>query len=121
MVYLSEQSRAYPPEPTHKAGSTPADIFPEVYDEFKRGEHRRLASNIARSAGFVAMDNITSVKLCTEEGFESYFDIKIGDESSRLEAHSPEVAQEWVNRLSELLRYWTRRHRVEYVGKLGIY
>ena len=89
---------------------------------------------IERSNGCIDLRDVTAIKQCSETPIQDALDnrrdqdatTRIGKKSersfeialahcdpARFEAHSPEDAQEWVSRLSELKTYWNRRHRVE--------
>ena len=126
-----------PGRPTKEA-STPADLFPEIHQVFQEYEHRRMSDFIERSAGCVDLRDVTSIMLVEQTPRHASIDTpdheddgakqRQGKRSERsfevalthggpsvFEAHSPNDAKEWVDKLSSLMLYWTKRHRVEWV------
>ncbi|KAK8858607.1 hypothetical protein IAR55_002836 [Kwoniella newhampshirensis] len=132
-IFVAVHGEARPPLIAHEEGSTPADLFPDVHRHFLDAEHRRLAYLIERSAGRVDLRDIVSVKLVKDEsstrftqpdgheetngaseGQSDTFDIEYSSGGTvRLQAASPDVAKEWVERLEALGSYWKRRQRVD--------
>lgn len=121
-IFASNINNAHPPLSPGKESSTPADLFPEVHKTFLEGEHRRMAAFVSRSAGCIDLRSVRGIRLCEpgsgHDGLkgkeEKCFEVQIASEANIvLEAHSPEIAKEWVDRLLALQAYWRRRHRVE--------
>lgn len=116
-------SYAKPPLPPQKESSTPKDLFPEVYREFTDGEKKRMARFIEKSAGCIDLRSIDGFRLCSDIENDNHimsddkrarsFEVMIKKGPIRMEAQSSEVAREWVERLTALMDYWKRRHRVE--------
>jgi len=140
---IANMREAHPPTKPAKQASTPADLFPDVHKDFLDHEHHRMARFIEHSAGCVDFRNVTGIKLCAERERPSQSDPdsnehedgedrqRHGKKSERsfevslthggpaqFEAHSPEDAKEWVEKLGDLKAYWDRRHRVESVLRL---
>ena len=196
-IIASTTRHSKPPVKPSKEGSTPVEVFPQVYKAFRENEQRRLASGITDSAGCIDLRAIDNVRLVVskpdpteqpppaDEGdqipsgpsntgatpqtpehspsrrtrkgsrnssdhqnetspatlrssksvisglstsskppgsswgaaqprddrcFE--VDLMLGG-TVRFEAHTIEDAKEWVTRLSGLINYWKRRHRIE--------
>lgn len=131
-LFAASPSDAYPPVKPLNEGSTPSDLFPELQQAFVDHEHNRIARFIARSIGCVDLRDVQEIKLCSEHQDAAQMDGEPQDgkqvgkrsqrtfqatlrsgQSVRFEAHSPEVAKEWVERLSALCAFWKRRHRLE--------
>ncbi|WWD18499.1 hypothetical protein CI109_102951 [Kwoniella shandongensis] len=142
-IFVAVQKEARPPLVPHKEGSTPTDLFPDLHRQFLDGEHRRMAYLIERSAGRVDLRDIVSVKIVEDNtnstfahhtgasadgasaggdvGQSDTFDIEYTSGGSvRLQAASPEVAKEWVERLEALGSYWKRRQRVDARQRMDI-
>ena len=128
-IFVSNMSNASPPITPQNESSTPADLFPDVHRSFLDGEHRRMAGFIERSAGCIDFRAVQEIRLCSDQ-HQHKNDVGEGDKKSkqkaksfelelehegmtRFEAHSAEIAKEWVDRLNALMAYWKRRHRVE--------
>ncbi|TYJ58455.1 hypothetical protein B9479_000662 [Cryptococcus floricola] len=122
-IFMTTMREAKPPLLPQAEGSIPSDIFPDVHRQFLQNEHKRMATTIQRSAGCLDLRDITSVKF--EQGAESndgqgegtgtVFNVHLahGGVMIQLEAHSEQVAKEWVERLNDLRGFWMRKHRVE--------
>ena len=128
-IYTSTTAHAQPPLPPQRESSIPSDLFPEVHKEFMNGERRRIARFIERSAGCIDLRSIESVAMCSQlpepkggvtdrKKWERSFEVTLSTAKIQFEAYEERVAEEWVERLSALMEYWKRRHRVELVQKL---
>lgn len=130
-------NNAHPPLKPGVEGSSPEDLFPEVHETFRNAERERASRLIEHSAGCVDLRDVVSVKMLKDEPNgvssgnpptkkERSFEVVLKDGSTirfevcpscrsftELEARTPEVAAEWVDNLKKLMRYWTRRQRVE--------
>lgn len=52
---------------------------------------------------------------------EQCFDVKLAKgEISTFEARSASDAMEWVEKLNQLISYWKRRHRIEWVPNASV-
>ena len=135
-IFVASMRDAHPPARPTKEASTPADLFPEIYKAFLDQEHHRTAMFIEHSYGCIDLRDVIDVKLCVEtirpveldshdhgdggdrhrhgKKSERSFQVSfIHGEPAQFEAHSPEDAKEWAEKLSALKAYWNRRHRVE--------
>ncbi|WVO12653.1 hypothetical protein L204_100258 [Cryptococcus depauperatus] len=117
-ILIASMKEAQPPLSPQKEGSAPPILFSQLHEEFVQNEKRRISLMIRHAAGCVDLRDITKVALhgpSSERDTDSNtFEIIISlGKSVKLEAHSAEVALEWVERLRELISYWKRRHRVE--------
>ncbi|WVQ73104.1 hypothetical protein IAR50_002668 [Cryptococcus sp. DSM 104548] len=122
-IFMTTMREARPPLLPQPEGSIPSDIFPHVHRKFLQNEHKRMATTIQRSAGCLDLRDITSVGFERNaesndgqgEGSGTMFNMSVahGGVTIQLEAHSDEVAKEWVERLNSLRGYWKRKHRVE--------
>ncbi|ORY24284.1 Pleckstrin homology domain-domain-containing protein [Naematelia encephala] len=114
-MFIAEKQRARPPLKPGK--ETPMDIFRDVFKAFQTSEHRRMASFIGRCTGCFDLRSISGIKLdaAVDQGGKRSrcFDVSMPSGDIRLEAHSPEIAKEWVERLEALIAYWKLRHRVD--------
>lgn len=137
-AFLAPAALADPPLLPKKAGSTPADLFPDVQKEFLANERRRISRFISRCVAAMDLRDIASVKLtkpqdqpkadADEEGQENMSHDPVPREGAsderefqvelrngqivKFEAHTPAVAAEWVTRFRALVEYWTVRRRV---------
>lgn len=108
-----------PPLLPNQEGSTPSKLFSEVHKEFLENERRRMGSVIRRSAGCIDMRDITMIQYPSPAGKDTHgrrdaFELGFtAGGSMKLEAHTPEIAQEWVERLEALKSYWSYQHRIE--------
>lgn len=108
-----------PPLLPNQEGSTPSKLFSEVHKEFLENERRRMASVIRRSAGCIDMRDITMIQYPSPAGKDAdgrrdTFELRFtAGGPMKLEAHTPEIAQEWVECLEALKSYWNHQHRVE--------
>lgn len=137
-VFISSMNHANPPITPKKEASTPAELFPEVHSTFIETEHRRMAQFIEQCSGGIDFRSIVDIKLCEtdvvddltpraagtvdEDGarkpagspMQRSFEVTLSNgKVDRFETHSPEIAQEWVDRLHSLRQYWKRRQRIE--------
>lgn len=125
-MYTSTLKHAQPPLPPHAEKSVPADLFPEVHKEFMDGERRRMAKLIQHSLGCVDTRSVEQVRMCekpqdgagpTMKKWETSFEVEMPvGVFTRFEAPSRQVAQEWVERLRDIIEYWGQRHRAECVN-----
>lgn len=137
-AFLAPAALADPPLLPKKAGSTPADLFPDVQKEFLANERRRISRFISRCVAVMDLRDIASVRLTKpqdqpkadsdEEGEENMshdpvpregesddreFQVELRNgQTVKFEAHTPAVAAEWVARFRALVEYWTVRRRV---------
>lgn len=104
----------------------PRDVFPELHSSHLDNEKERMRLFLRQATGCVDFRDIEEVALISElngrdnQGSDSSdqdsrrFEVRLTNgDKPRFEAHSPEVAKEWVERLSRLTAYWKRRHRIE--------
>lgn len=129
-VFTSHVNHAYPPLQPGREGSLPRDVFPEMHEAHLDNERERTRSFLRHAAGCVDLRDIEAVELLTnpqprdgdqrdaaasaKQRDERRFEVRLTDNQSvRFEAHSPQVAKEWVERLTKLAEYWKRRHRIE--------
>lgn len=139
-AFLAPAALADPPLLPKKAGSTPADLFPDVQKEFLANERRRISRFIRRCVAVMDLRDVASVRLTqppnsgplpsppVDEGAEAMSHEPVprtGQAAERefqvelrnglvvkFEVHTPAVAAEWVARFRALVAYWTVRRRV---------
>ncbi|WVQ83201.1 hypothetical protein IAT38_005340 [Cryptococcus sp. DSM 104549] len=128
-LFISGLRDAHPPLIPKAEGSIPPDIFPDLHKEFLDSEHERMAKLIDNSAGCVDVRDIEEIQWTPEgegerddgSGKANVFKVKLNPGGSvTFEAHSKEVAQEWVERLQALKAFWKRRHRVEARNRMDV-
>lgn len=155
VVFVSPATAATPPLLPKRAGTTPADLFPELHQDFLNAEQRRMAQFIAKCTGFIDLRDVETIEMVkktaeaagagdagspppdspkagpsrnpTSNGHISSRKLvpKAGEKGERtfkvtmrgghvvqFEAHNPAVAAQWVSRMTELVTYWTKYHRV---------
>ncbi|WVR06432.1 hypothetical protein IAU60_003463 [Kwoniella sp. DSM 27419] len=159
-IFVGNMKQARPPLLPQSEGSTPANMFDDVYHAFIDNEHRRMARFLERCSGCIDLRDIVSVNMVGDDtskgsgkkarsrsrsrsvsqslgngdegarpqeshGFlgdeansvvmtSTKFTVEIATGGSvTFEAVSAAVAAEWVERLSDLVRYWKRKHRVD--------
>ena len=119
-VFTSHTQTAHPPLQPGSAQSLRRDVFPDLHEAHLDSERFRMAQFIQHSTGCVDLRDLEDIKLVSdlEESSsakdEHSFEIHLSTgEKARFEAHSPEIAKEWVERLLKLSEYWKRRHRIE--------
>jgi hypothetical protein len=119
-VYTSHTQNAYPPLQPGSTQSLPRDVFPELHEAHLDSERFRMAQFLQQSTGCVDLRDLEDIKLVSEledstsTKDQQTFEIHLSTgEKARFEAHSPEIAKEWVERLTKLSAYWKRRHRIE--------
>lgn len=130
-VFTSHANHAHPPLQPGRAKSLPRDIFPELHDSHLDSEKQRMRLFLQEAAGCVDFRDIDSIDLVstsmstapaaagtggtsTPKRDEKTFEVcLVTGEKARFEARSPEIAQEWVERLTRLAEYWKRRQRIE--------
>lgn len=124
-VFTSHTQTAHPPLQPGSTQSLPRDVFPELHEAHLDSERFRMAQFIQQSTGCVDLRDLEDIKLVSElEGSTSTIDQQTFEihlstgERARFEAHSPEIAKEWVERLLKLSEYWKRRHRIEWVPSI---
>ncbi|KAF8318969.1 hypothetical protein DL93DRAFT_2028153, partial [Clavulina sp. PMI_390] len=125
-LFVAHPDRAFPPPIPQAQTVWDSDDDPKPDEEpelFTRdGETKRCASQILHSQGYVDLRDIYLVRrsskleshhvapLKLKRSFEIIF--RTGS-IVRFEAHSVANAIDWVKRLGTLIRYWSRRHRVD--------
>ncbi|OXM79382.1 spore wall assembly-related protein [Cryptococcus neoformans Bt63] len=118
-LFITNMRDSEPPLLPNQEGSTPSKLFSEVHREFLENERRRMGSVIRRSAGCIDMRDITMIQYPSPAGKDTdgrrdTFELGFtAGGSMKLEAHTPEIAQEWVERLEVLKSYWSYQHRIE--------
>lgn len=120
-VFTSHTQNAHPPLQPGRQQALPRDLFPELHEAHLDSERQRVSLFLQQSTGCVDLRNLVDIKLVSELDGQSSsvkdqhtFEIQLQTgEKARFEAHSPEVAKEWVERLGKLSEYWKRRHRIE--------
>lgn len=118
-LFITNMKDSEPPLLPNQEGSTPSKLFSEVHKEFLENERRRMASVIRRSAGCIDMRDITMIQYPSPAGKDAdgrrdTFELRFtAGGPMKLEAHTPEIAQEWVECLEALKSYWNHQHRVE--------
>lgn len=120
-VFTSHVDQAHPPLQPGKEKSMPRDVFPGLHDTHLDNERERMQLFLRQATGCVDFRDIEEVVLVSEikdrdtsDKHQQRFEVRLtnGDKPT-FEAHSPEVAKEWVERLNCLTAYWKRRHRME--------
>ncbi|WVW84624.1 hypothetical protein I302_106658 [Kwoniella bestiolae CBS 10118] len=142
-IFVGNIKEARPPLPPSKESSTPSELFPELFKAFVDDEHRRMASFLERCSGCIDLRDIVSIQVIPDQDKPKRLASRSGSTSSssqggstvqqqeseatgrmfevevntggnvRLEAHTPEIAKEWVESLRGMKKYWQRRHRVD--------
>jgi hypothetical protein len=119
-VFTSHTQTAHPPLQPGSTQSLPRDVFPDLHEAHLDSERSRMAQFIRQSTGCVDLRDLEDIKLVSEleestsAKDQQTFEIHLSTgERARFEAHSPDIAKEWVERLSKLSEYWKRRHRIE--------
>lgn len=116
---MTNKKDSEPPIMPNQEGSTPSEFFSEIHKEFLENEHRRMGSVIRKSVGCIDMRDIAMIQYPSPpgkgaDGQRETFELKFtAGGSMKLEAHTSEIAREWVERLETLKSYWRYRHRVE--------
>jgi hypothetical protein len=120
-VFTTHIQNAHPPLQPGNRQALPRDVFSELHEAHLDSERQRVSLFLQQSTGCVDLRELVAIKLVSELDGQSTstkdqntFEIQLETgEKARFEAHSPEVAKEWVERLAKLSEYWTRRHRIE--------
>ena len=127
-VFTSHVDQAHPPLQPGREQSMPRDVFPELHRSHLDNERERMRLFLRHATGCVDLRDIEEVVLVSEikdqrdqngavqtsEKDDRRFEVQLTNgDTPRFEAHSPEVAKEWVERLNRLTAYWKRRHRIE--------
>ncbi|KIR57141.1 spore wall assembly protein [Cryptococcus gattii Ru294] len=118
-LFMTNKKDSEPPLMPNQKSSTPSEFFSEIHKEFLEYEHRRMGSVIRKSVGCIDMRDIAMIQYPSPSGKDAdgqreTFELKFtAGGSMKLEAHTSEIAREWVERLEALKSYWRYRHRVE--------
>ncbi|KAK4686458.1 hypothetical protein P7C73_g3664, partial [Tremellales sp. Uapishka_1] len=94
---------------TYDAGSTPLDLFEDVHKVFLSSEQARISHMVGRSRGCIDLRDLDTLEV---DGANFSINMRSG-RLVNLETHSEDIAREWSEGLGQLMKYWSRRHRVE--------
>lgn len=103
--------------PPETALTPPGPVLP--YQAGPSEETRAAAPKTKRTRGMSTssrhLEPVKKIGMKSQREFEVHLR---GDVKVRFEARTPEVAAEWVERLKELVKYWTLRPRVDARGAM---